>query len=196
MSRTQTTTMPYAQPCPDCQFCRNCDTTPGRSPQRPRDCQHNQIWTYIEPNTPAAANHRCFQRAPHGARPSSVQQQGHPSVPRSSQVPLNQVQQPPNDSARRGATFSNIRISDYATGRYGFDYRHVPDTEGPMLFTDIESSGHASVHVGNTYEYDDPRVAGPPAPGSQPGVHGLGAQQPVHSPPTNPFATNNPYRRH
>jgi len=204
MSRTQTTTMPpYAQPsqryCRDCQYCDDCDPSPHRPADVPRICDdHRQRTRFIERDQITAVSHRCSGRAPPGARPSSAQQPRNPPTAQSSQTPLEQFQQTPNNGARKGATFNDVRTSDWATARVGFDYREIPDTEGPMVFTGIVSSGHASVHAGNTYGYEDPRVAGPPAQGSQPGVHGLGAEQPLYFPPTNPFAnnfqTNNPWR--
>ena len=201
--------MPWTQPsqqyCQDCQYCSCCDPTPDQSRQNPRICRHNQRLKYVEPNTLAAADHRCYERAPVGTRTSSGQQPDSRPIAQSRQTPLNQSQPNQTDVARKGATFSNLKSYDYVTARFGFDYRETPDVEGPMLFTNIESSGHASVHAGNTYGYENPRVAGPPPPGSHPGVYGLGNRRVVDLPATNPFATdfmeddrwmnNNPYRR-
>ena len=122
--------MPYAQSqqgCPDCQFCRNCDPTPGRSPQRQRDCRHNKTWTYIEPNTPAAAKHIC----PPKTTPASGRTAGKPDV------------------------YENIKAKGYARAHFGKNYAREPQNSLGATYRGIEVGDNTVTHHGDNIGYPD-----------------------------------------
>lgn len=166
MYRTSTTTMSYAQSqqgCPDCQFCRNCDPTPGRSPARPRDCRHHQTYTYIEPNTPAAANHMCPSRtAPASGRTTSGSQASYPQATPSVHSPQGQVAQYPQGYTTSPG-YGNNPAGQYPNPQYGShgyeprssrDDGHHDNADGRDVHEDIEAIGNARAHWGNNYAND------------------------------------------
>ncbi|GAB7327878.1 hypothetical protein MBLNU13_g11666t1 [Cladosporium sp. NU13] len=144
--------MPYAQPqqgCRDCQFCRNCDPTPGQSLQRPRKCRHNQAWTYIEPNTTAAANHLCPARTALAGRSMIAQR------------PQGQVAQYPQAyTTGSGYTYGNNPAGQYPNPQYGgygyqprssYDDRHGSSAGERDLYENIEAREHARAHFGKNF---------------------------------------------
>lgn len=149
-------TPPPLSHCSNCRCCRNCDPTPGQSPQRPRVCPHNQRWTYIVPNTMAAANHRCPARtSPLGGSTTLGYQFGHPQAAPYLQNPQAQVAQ-----MHAGAIPAYVYRDNYAGQnarvQYGSRYAEQPLVETPTLYERNVARGHASVLAGHIYERANP----------------------------------------
>lgn len=185
MSETLTTTTPSAQSqqgCRDCQFCRNCDPTPGRSLEHARECPHNQTWTYIEPNTIAAANHVCPPRtALVGGRTTAQSPQGqvaqYPQAYTTGSGYIygkNPAGQYPNpqyggdghqprsfhddhhgSSVDERDRYENIEAKEDARAHFGRDYKTEPQNRRGATYSGIVVGGNTVTHSGDNIGYDE-----------------------------------------
>jgi len=165
MSRTQTTTMPYAQPsqryCQDCQYCDDCDPTRDRPADVPRICNdHRRRMRFIEGDQITAANHRCSEGAPPGTRPSSAQQQGYPQAASDVQSPQGQVvRYPQGYNPGPGYTYGNNPAGQYPNSQYGghsqprtyrsSQHDDYNNADKRPQFDGVTASGNARTHVGS-----------------------------------------------
>lgn len=76
-----------------------------------------------------------------------------PVVSANDPLPANAMRE---DGPRKGFSWTGIQTDGDSIAQYGYNYRHVPQNEGPKRYSNIKTGGRAITHVGNTYGSENP----------------------------------------